>query len=359
MKTLYLIRHGKTSDNHLKRYPSTDSPLSPAGWQDVQKLRPFLPAASHVLSSPSLRTQQTCEALGLEPVVHPDLQEMGFGIMAGHTWAELEAKHGPEVLVWLENMQNPESNTGAPEGESGQAFFSRVQNLLDTLPEGNSTLVTHLGVIRAILKVTLQMERFEVSPASLTVLTEHEGMWTLKHLNVVFPETKPSKSIFISGGARSGKSAFGEKLAAVSEGPVTYIATAQAFDDEMLDRIQRHQADRPAHFQTLEAPLDLLGALQQTEGTVLIDCLSLWVSNGMMEELGEAEILQKATEVCTEIQKRPFQTIVVSNEVGLGIVPINKLARQYRDILGRVNQLFASTCEESYFCVSGQPLKVK
>ncbi|GGJ38307.1 bifunctional adenosylcobinamide kinase/adenosylcobinamide-phosphate guanylyltransferase [Deinococcus roseus] len=357
-RILFLIRHGSTEDNHLKRYPSTDSPLSTAGKTAVGKLKPFLLPEAHVLSSPSLRTLQSCQALCLSPVVHSDLREMDFGIMAGHTWAELQALHGDAPLKWLEDMQDPAATSGAPEGESGQAFFQRVEGVLNQLPEGNTVLVSHLGVIRAILRLTLDFQHFELSPASLTVLTEHQGIWTLKHLNITFPETQPTRT-FISGGARSGKSAFAERLAAETNGPVTFIATAQAFDGEMQERISRHQADRPEHFQTLEAPVNLLEAVQQTSGTLLIDCLSLWVSNLMLQELSEAEILERAAAVCAEIQSRTGETLVVSNEVGLGIVPINKLARDYRDVLGRVNQLFATTCQESYFCISGQALKTK
>ncbi|GEM49506.1 bifunctional adenosylcobinamide kinase/adenosylcobinamide-phosphate guanylyltransferase [Deinococcus cellulosilyticus] len=356
-RTLYLIRHGTTEDNHLKRYPAADSPLSAQGKRAVQKLQPFLPSNSVVLSSPSLRTLQTCGALGLSPVIHPDLREMDFGIMAGHTWAELEAKHGNAPLQWLEDMQNPESAAGAPQGESGKAFASRIAGVLRDLPEGNTILVTHLGVIRAILRQTLNLQRFELSPASLTVL-KHDGEWILKHLNIAFSASS-IRSVFISGGARSGKSAFAEKLAAEQEGEITFIATAQAFDEEMQDRIARHQTDRPEHFKTLEAPRELLEAVEKVYGPLLIDCLSLWVSNLMMQEMTEAAILERAQAICEVIQQRTSPTIVVSNEVGLGIVPVNKLARQYRDILGRVNQMFSQACQESYFCVAGQPIKVK
>ena len=357
-RTLYLIRHGTTEDNHLKRYPAADSPLSAQGKRAVLKLQPFLPSDSVVFSSPCLRTLQTCQALGLSPVIHPDLREMDFGIMAGHTWAELEKKHGNAPLQWLEDMQNPESTVGAPQGESGQAFFSRVTEVLNQLPEGNTILVTHLGVIRATLRYTLNLQHFELSPASLTVLTEHEGEWILKHLNITF-SSPIHRSVFISGGARSGKSAFAERLAAEQAGEITFIATAQAFDEEMQDRIARHQTDRPEHFKTLEAPTELLEAVEKVSGPLLIDCLSLWVSNLMLQDLTEAAILERAQAICEVIQQRTAPAIVVSNEVGLGIVPINKLARQYRDILGRVNQLFSGACQESYFCVSGQPLKVK
>jgi len=169
-----------------------------------------------------------------------------------------------------------------------------------------------------------------------------------------------ARLIYVTGGARSGKSRFAEARAAELGGErVTYLATAQAFDTEMEERIGRHRADRPAAWATVEEPLDVSGALASVEGVALLDCLSLWVSNLLLRGDSEAQMLEAAAQVLSVQTRRTAPLIVVSNEVGLGIVPDNALARQYRDALGRVNQAFAAESDEAWLLVSGLPLKLK
>ena len=166
--------------------------------------------------------------------------------------------------------------------------------------------------------------------------------------------------IYVTGGARSGKSRFAETRAAELGGQrVMYLATAQAFDAEMEDRIGRHRSDRPASWATVEEPLDVAGMLATVEGVVLLDCLSLWVSNLLLRGDSEAQMLEATAQVLSVQTRRTAPLIVVSNEVGLGIVPDNALARQYRDALGRVNQAFAAGSAEAWLLVSGLPLKLK
>lgn len=164
--------------------------------------------------------------------------------------------------------------------------------------------------------------------------------------------------VFVTGGARSGKSSFALRLAEdVGGDAVTFIATAEALDMEMVDRIGRHRGERNTAWTTIEAPRDLSGAVEQcVTPVVVVDCLSLWVSNLMLDGVDEAEIVARAQ--CLA----PFQgrlLIAVTNEVGLGIVPENALARSYRDALGRVNQLVAASSTEAYLLVSGLPLRLK
>lgn len=169
-----------------------------------------------------------------------------------------------------------------------------------------------------------------------------------------------SRLIYVTGGARSGKSRFAEARATELGGErVTYLATAQAFDAEMTERIGRHRDDRPAAWATLEEPLDVAGALAAANGVVLLDCLSLWVSNLLLRGDSEAQMLEAAGQVLSAQARRDAPLIVVSNEVGLGIVPDNALARQYRDALGRVNQAFAAESTEAWLLVSGLPLRLK
>ena len=174
---------------------------------------------------------------------------------------------------------------------------------------------------------------------------------------------------FIIGGARSGKSTLAEQLAARGE-RVLYVATAEGRDEEMRRRIAAHQAARPEHWDTLEEPLDLAGALQSVHNrydTVLIDCLTLWISNlllqrqaaGAAEGAIEEHILNAARELLQLVASSGGGWIMVSNEVGLGVVPGSPLGRAYRDVLGRVNQLIAAQARVVYLMVAGLPLQVK
>ncbi len=163
------------------------------------------------------------------------------------------------------------------------------------------------------------------------------------------------------GGARSGKSELSSRLASASERPVVVLATAEARDDEMSERIRRHRSARPPDWATLEAPLDVAGALHDLdpEAFLVLDCLSLWVSNAIEAGLGDDGIVDEAREIATVLGKRDAPAVVVTNEVGLGIVPLNALARRYRDTLGRVNATFASEADRTYLVVAGRVLSLE
>jgi adenosylcobinamide kinase/adenosylcobinamide-phosphate guanylyltransferase len=163
----------------------------------------------------------------------------------------------------------------------------------------------------------------------------------------------------VLGGARSGKSALAERLVRSAGGDAVYIATAQAWDDEMADRIARHRTDRGAGWTTVEAPLDLpaaLAAAAQPGRALLVDCLTLWLSNLM---LGGHDIGAAADALEAAVQAAPCPVAMVSNEVGLGIVPDNALARRFRDAQGRLNQRIAGTADLVLFCAAGLPLVMK
>jgi adenosylcobinamide kinase/adenosylcobinamide-phosphate guanylyltransferase len=147
------------------------------------------------------------------------------------------------------------------------------------------------------------------------------------------------------GGARSGKSTLAVERAQAHGAPVTFIATGEAGDDEMAERIERHKAERPAGWTTIEEPIDVAGALASVSDTdtVVVDCLSLWIANG-----GDGAVPAPRTGL----------TIAVTNEVGLGIVPVNALARAYRDDLGRVNAAWVAASDEAYFVVAGRALRL-
>ena len=147
------------------------------------------------------------------------------------------------------------------------------------------------------------------------------------------------------GGARSGKSTLAVERAKAEGGAVTFIATGEAGDEEMAERIEQHKRDRPGEWTTVEEPLDLRAALASVPDieTVVIDCLSLWVANG-----GDGAVPAA----------RVGLTIAVTNEVGLGIVPDNALARAYRDSLGRVNAAWVDSSDEAYFVIAGRALRL-
>lgn len=155
---------------------------------------------------------------------------------------------------------------------------------------------------------------------------------------------------FLVGGARSGKSSLAVRLAAASGAPVVFIATAEARDAEMADRIKHHRAERPPEWATVEEPLELQAAIEAApaHACVLVDCLSLWVAN----------LLEHGREPDLRVPVRGGPTIAVSNEVGLGVVPATQLGRAYRDVLGRVNAVWAEAADEAYFVVAGKALRL-
>lgn len=188
--------------------------------------------------------------------------------------------------------------------------------------------------------------------------------------------------VLVLGGARSGKSAFAERLVLRSGKSVAYIATATAGDEDMRERIKRHQAARPAHWYTIEEPLDLVHALRQASlhgDVIVLDCITLWLSNwlcmqgdeqGWGEDLSlhASEMNRYVESVVAEIDAvlrvaagldQHKTLVVVSNEVGLGVVPTYASGRLYRDALGRINQCLASVATHVYLMVAGLGVDIK
>jgi adenosyl cobinamide kinase/adenosyl cobinamide phosphate guanylyltransferase len=161
---------------------------------------------------------------------------------------------------------------------------------------------------------------------------------------------------FLLGGARSGKSALAVELASQANGPVTLIATGEAGDAEMAERIRLHRAERPQEWTTVEEPVDLEAALESVAGdaTVVVDCLSFWVANVLA-----AGGVEERSERALAVAKQRGRTIVVSNEVGLGVVPASELGRRYRDVLGRVNAQWAAAADEAALVVAGKLLRLE
>lgn len=161
----------------------------------------------------------------------------------------------------------------------------------------------------------------------------------------------------VLGGARSGKSRHALSVCGAMERPHNFIATAQAYDSEMAERIQKHREERDGHWHTLEAPIELGHAIASLrEGTILVDCCTLWLSNVM---LAEHDIGREIDALVKSLTTTKANIVLVSNEVGSGIVPENRLARRFRDEQGRLNQRLAELCDTVELVVAGIPLRLK
>jgi adenosylcobinamide kinase/adenosylcobinamide-phosphate guanylyltransferase len=171
-----------------------------------------------------------------------------------------------------------------------------------------------------------------------------------------------NKIFLITGGARSGKSAYAEELAKSMSGKRAYIATAQALDAEMAAKIAKHQKDRGDGWDTYEEPLAVAELVRKLSGryqVTLLDCLTLWLSNTMAHTENDGAVLGRSDDLVSAIKEFKGACIIVSNEVGLGIVPDNPLARKFRDLAGMLNQKVARAADEVYFTAAGIPMKIK
>ncbi|MBC8017115.1 MAG: bifunctional adenosylcobinamide kinase/adenosylcobinamide-phosphate guanylyltransferase [Verrucomicrobia bacterium] len=176
-----------------------------------------------------------------------------------------------------------------------------------------------------------------------------------------------ARTIFITGGARSGKSRYAEQVTLGFGGNPGYLATAQPLDQEMGERIIRHRQRRGDAWQTIEEPLHLAQALAGSDGifgAILVDCLTLWLTNLLFlhEDLGdetENRIMEDVQRLTMTLRGMTTPVIIVSNEVGMGIVPEHRLGRIFRDIAGQANQIMAAAADEAWLVVSGIPLQLK
>ncbi len=166
--------------------------------------------------------------------------------------------------------------------------------------------------------------------------------------------------VLLIGGARSGKSRLAVQLAGEQAAPVVVIATAEARDAEMAERIERHRRERPTDWQTLEEPLRLRDTIEQiaAEACLIVDCLTLWTANAL-ENLPLPEVEAEAAAAANAAALRAGLTVAVTNEVGLGLVPTTPLGREYRDLLGRVNALWAAAAERVFLVVAGRALPLE
>jgi adenosylcobinamide kinase/adenosylcobinamide-phosphate guanylyltransferase len=163
---------------------------------------------------------------------------------------------------------------------------------------------------------------------------------------------------FLIGGARSGKSSLAVRLATTHGADAVFVATAEAKDEEMAERIARHRTERPAGWHTVESPRALGAAVAAADPsrTLVIDCLSFWVANLVMDDETDASIEAEAAAAAVAAANRPGPTIAVSNEVGMGVVPDAPMGRRFRDVLGRVNASWAAHADDAYLVIAGRAL---
>ncbi len=181
---------------------------------------------------------------------------------------------------------------------------------------------------------------------------------------------KKGKIIFILGGVKSGKTLYVINQAKKIGSSVTYLATAIAGDKEMKAKIEEHKKMRPKNWGTIEEPLDLLDRIRCLIGTsrrgrkinkkvIIIDCINFWLSNLLASGMDKKKILEKTSALCSLLREKKMHSFVISNEVGLSLVPPNRAGRQFQDLLGKINQVIANYSDEIYFLVAGIPLKLK
>lgn len=400
---LILVRHGETDWNAAKRYQGqADVPLNRTGRRQAAALARRLAGESiHALYTSDLaRAAATARAIGrphgLSPCAVPRLREMDFGAWEGLTYAQIQERDGAALDAWTADPLG----FAPPEGESLARLADRVDSFWEALmsrhPSGTVVVVAHGGPLRVLLCRVLGLPpeahwRWGLDVAALVELRgDGEGMALMRlndisHLRDIrtaeIATGQTGSLTLVLGGARSGKSTFAEQLAGAWGGDdVLYVATAQAGDEEMQERIRRHRQERPPDWRTLEAPRDAGQAILQQGGdahVILLECLTLLVSNVVVDayeevpasktdvSLPEAEA-QAEKAVLAEVQtlidvaQRPGRrVIVVSNEVGLGVVPPYPLGRVYRDLLGRANQILARYANAVYFLAAGIPMLLK
>jgi len=388
---LLLLRHGRTEWNAQGRYQGqTDVALNAAGRRQARQLAERLchKEIDAVYASDLQRARETArivaEAHGLPVKAEARMREICFGAWEGKTHDEIEAGEAAVLHRWYDNPVH----TAPPGGEMLSAVLDRVRAAYEDVLEDHQgetvAIVAHGGTLRLLVCIALGLQptaywQFNFDEASMSELGIYEQGAILNvlndtsHLRSGDEDTSSSPGlILILGGARSGKSDYAQQMAETIGGSaVLFVATAEANDPEMERRIADHQLARPAHWQTLETPRGvgqaILDVVQKQEGidTVLIDCITVLASNLLMDaddlftDAIEQSVMEEVQDIIACAEQLSVPVIIVSNEVGWGLVPPYPLGRAYRDLLGRANQTLARAADRVVLLVAGIPQTLK
>lgn len=391
MTNLLLLRHGRTAWNAQGRYQGqTDIALSAAGRRQARHLAERLrrEEIDAFYASDLKRAWKTAEVIaaahGMAVEAEPRMREICFGAWEGKTHDEIEAEEPEALHRWYEDPLG----SAPPGGEMLGAVVQRVRASYETLvgrhQDETVALVAHGGTLRLLLCVALGIPpdnywQFSFDEASLSELGVYEEGAILNvlndtsHLYPVGKELPPAGDLtLILGGARSGKSDYAQNLAeTMGSGTVLFVATAEARDPEMERRIADHQRARPPRWHTLEVARGvgpaMLEAAQEREeiDAILIDCMTVLTSNLLMDaddvfsDETERLLMKEVGDIIRCTEELPIPVIVVSNEVGCGLVPPYPLGRAYRDLLGRANQTLARAADQVVLLVAGIPQVLK
>ena len=391
------IRHGQT-DQNLKGtyYGKTESSLTPKGKNQIKRLQKalvrngLLNKESKLYCSPQQRAVQTAQLLTTkERILDPSLEERNMGLFEGLTYEEIKNQYPIACQEWEKDWKQYQ----IPQGESAKEQYDRVEAFMKQLEEKgeDAIVITHSGVIRMALCKILggnldHFWHFRVEPGQMVMTHYEEGNWFITHLGeaaeTAFEEEEQEESrdaaaeekgsiTLVTGGCRSGKSLFAEKLLEKEE--VLYLATAKVTDEEMEERVKRHQKRRNKNWATYEGYKGLGEVVENSEKSFfLLDCITILTSNFMFEkevpfeDLSEekreevlGQIIEEIDELLKAVRKTNKTLVMVTNEVGSGIVPSYALGRIYRDYIGIINQHIAKKAETVYEVKCGIPVLLK
>lgn len=371
------IRHGQTSENVKgSYYGQTDPALTQEGVRQIQDLKTKIVAKPVIYVSPTQRAIETAEILFGEQSVTIDarLLERHMGKWEGLSFSEIEKGYPVECSEWEADWVH----FVMPEGESAQQQFERVGNFVEHLARQNqdAVVVAHAGTIRMAIAYMLGQNielfwRFQVETGGVVQTRCEEGYWYIESIEGN-KRAKASQCVLVTGGVRSGKSKYAESLYKDTD-DVLYLATAKIIGEEMAIRVQRHREWRNQKWETHEGYRDLDEVIRQTDkSNLLLDCVTIFTSNFMFEdelpfeekpheeqEAILAVILEQMTNLIQAAKEADKNLVLVTNEVGNGIVPAYALGRIYRDYIGIINAKIAQMADEVYEVKCGLPIRLK
>lgn len=401
------IRHGQTEENVKGTYyGQKEATLTLEGVRQIKALRPFVTETSTIYVSPSQRTIDTANILwgkelqagdtpqGVKFVIDERLVERNMGKWEGLTYQEIEKENPVACKAWEEDW----INFTLPEGESAKDQYDRVSSLIKMLEEKkeDAIVIAHAGTIRMALAYMLGENidlfwKFKIETGAMVKTECEDGFWYIEsitkpklegveNLKSVTGKVKsatnhhePSSGIvLVTGGVRSGKSKYAESIFSDTD-DVLYLATAKIIGEEMAIRVKKHREWRNPKWETHEGYRDLDKVIEQTDkGHILLDCVTIFTSNFMFEEEIPFEdrpneeqeavlqiVLQQMDSLMKAARKVNKKLVLVTNEVGNGIVPAYALGRIYRDYIGIINVAIAKEADEVYEIKCGLPIRLK